>query len=363
MKKERNILVLNLGSTSSKVALCRNDEIIIQKEWAHEAGELKALDTPERVIAYRRSFVQQFLKDNAVDMSRIDAIAARGTGRPGHYRHGAYLLTPELANDVRPGHQGLFSSTVIGSELSQEYAIPAYLYDVVPTDEVRDISRICGVPNYRRTVRSHTLNSRATARKVALEMGLPPEECTLIVCHMGGGCGTACYHNGVIIDTYSSEEGAFSPTRAGRIPADFLEKIYRDPQYTPQDIHRLLRKEVGLYGHLGTDNCQEIERRIDAGDKKAELVYQAMAYQLSKDIAAMASVVCGKVEAIVLTGGIAHSKKMTGWIIQRVRFIAPVKVVPGSMEMQALAGGVARVLNGEERVNDYSLVAQDQPLF
>ncbi|MCI8474028.1 MAG: butyrate kinase [Oscillospiraceae bacterium] len=361
MEKDWKILVLNLGSTSSKVAFCVNEHIAEQQEWAHDAKELKALETPESVIAYRKRYVQQFLEEHAIDMSQVDAIAVRGTGRPGSYRHGAYLLTPQLGEDARngkAGHQGLFSSTVIGDELSREYGIPAYLYDVVPTDEICDVARICGIPNYRRIVHSHTLNSRATARKVALEMGLSPDGCTFIICHMGGGCGTACYRDGVIIDTYSSEEGGFSPIRAGRVPADFLEKIYQDPQNTPQDIRRLLRKEVGLYGHLGTDDCREVERRIEAGDPKAKLVYQAMAYQFSKDIAAMSSVVCGKVDAIILTGGIAHSRMITGWIADRVGFIAPVKIVPGSMELQALAGGVVRVLNGEEQVNDYSQVTR-----
>ena len=198
-----------------------------------------------------------------------------------------------------------------------------------------------------------TLNCRATARKVAEQLGRDHSKSTFIICHLGGGFCTLVYKDGIIIETYSAEEGSFTPERAGRIPVSFLTEVYTNPGYTDRDIQRVLKKDVGLYGHLGTSDCQEVQRRILAGDKKAKLVYEAMAYQVSKDISSLGAVVCGKVDAIVLTGGIAHSAMMTGWIKERVEFIAPVIVVPGSMEMEALAGGVTRVLNGEEQLNSY----------
>jgi len=363
LDKKWRILVINLGSTSSKVAYCENGEIIYEREWAHTANELKALSTPQDIIAFRKKYVIQFLEENGLKVSGMDAIAARGTGRMGSYRHGAYLLTPEVCADCGGGHQGLFASTAIAGALSQEYGIPAYLYDVVPTDEIYDIARVSGIPNHRRKAHSHTLNCRATARKVAGQVGLDYNNCTFIVCHMGGGMGTMCYRNGVIVDTYSAEEGSFTPVRAGRVPTDFLIKVYTDPNNTPKDIHRLLRKDVGLFGHLGTDNCVEIEERIRRGDKKAELVYSAMAYQLSKDIGATATVVSGKVDGIILTGGIARSKMFTTWIRERVEFIAPVIIVPGSMEIEALASGVTRVLNGEEQLNSYEEVSRERSVY
>lgn len=363
MNNKWRIFVINLGSTSSKVAYCENDKIVYEREWAHNVSELKSLSTAEEIIAFRRKFVMQFLEENSLNLSEMDAIAARGMGRTGSYRHGGYLLTPEVCADCTGGHQGLFASTKIAGALSQEYGVPAYLYDVVPTDEIYDVARVSGIPNHRRRAHSHTLNCRATARRVAEQMGLDFDNSTFIVCHMGGGMGTMCCKNGIIVETYSSEEGSFTPVRAGRIPADFLIKVYTDPKNTQNDINRLLRKNVGLFGHLGTDNCVEIEERIRSGDKKAELVYRAMAYQLSKDIGAMATVAFGKVDAVILTGGIARSKMFTDWIRERVEFIAPVAIIPGSMETEALAAGITRIFNGEEELNSYEDVAKERSLY
>lgn len=366
MDKKWSILVINFGSTSSQLAYCRGDEIVAEEQTEHSARELLEQDTKEKVLSFRRGILEGFLERTGLKVSDMDAIAARGTGKSGSYRHGAYLLSPELGADARGGegsHQGLFSSTVIADELSQKYGVPAYLYDVVPTDEIYDVARICGIPGYRRQAHSHTLNCRATARMVAEEMGLSHDGATFIVSHLGGGFGTMCYKDGVIVDTYSSEEGSFTPSRAGRVPADFLARIYGNSEYTGKDIRHILRKEVGLYGHLGTYDCKEVERRIAGGDKKAELVYGAMAYQVSKDIGAMATVACGNVDAIILTGGIAGSELMTGWISRRVEYIAPVRIVPGSMEIEGLARGVSRVLSGEEQVNNYGEVGRARDLF
>ncbi len=363
--EKRKILVINMGSTSSQVAYCENTDIIAQREWAHKSEELKSLETVDDIVAFRKKLVLQFLEENNLKVSEMNAIAARGVGTFGSYRHGAYLLTPEVGADARAGggHQGLMSSTVIADELSQQYKIPAYLYDVVPVDEIYDIARVSGIPNHRRKAGSHTLNGRAVAMKTAAKLGIKYEEGTFIVCHMGGGVGTMCHHKGRIVETYSAEEGSFTPERAGRVPADVMRKVYSDRSLTPKDIRQILNVNVGLYGHLGTNDCREVEKMIANGDKKALLVYQAMAYQLSANIGAISTAVNGKVDAIILTGGVAHSKMMTGWITERVSFIAPVHIVPGAMEVEALAGGITRVLNGEEAVNDYEEVKRPHTLF
>ena len=357
MEKLKKILVINLGSTSSKIAYCENDRIVKEAETQHDTKTLRDLKGGEEIAAFFGKAVDDFIRDAGIDVSALDAIAVRGIGRQGSYHHGAYRLTPELLRDVTGGpvgHVGLYSSTVIGGRLSEKTGVPAFLYDVVPTDEVLDIARITGIAHYQRHIASHTLNCRAVARRVALEMGRDPGQVNFIITHMGGGFGTLAYQNGTIVETYSAEDGSFTPERPGRVPASLVQELYSDPKYTPDDIRRILKKDVGLYGWLGTSDCREVERRIAEGDEKAKLVYQAMAYQVSKDIASLGAVFCGKVDAIILTGGVSHSKLFTGWIEERVGYLAPVKRVPGAFEIEALAGGVTRVLNGEEPLNDYN---------
>ena len=359
MEAAKRILVINLGSTSSKLAYCENETILRQVELQNDMKRLRALKGADDVTAFFGKHVDDFIRETGIDVTALDAIAVRGIGKSGSYRHGAYRLTKQLLDDVRGGpigHVGLYASTVIGGHLSEKYGIPAFLYDVVPTDEVMPIARITGIAHYRRHIASHTLNCRAVARRAALQMGKDPGAVNFIVTHMGGGFGTFAYKDGTIIETYSAEEGSFTPERPGRVAASLVEALYSDPAYGRDEIRRILKKDVGLYGWLGTSDCIEVERRIDAGDEKARLVYEAMAYQVSKDICSLGAVFCGRVDAVILTGGIAHSKRFTGWIEERVGFLAPVVRMPGSFEMEALAGGVARVLRGEEPVNDYNEV-------
>ncbi len=356
MAKVKKILVINLGSTSSKFAYCENDTIIRQSEQQHDTKQLRTLKGAEDVTAFFGQYADAFILDAGIDMSSLDAIAVRGMGKNGSYRHGAYRVTKQLLDDVISapiGHVGLYASTVIGGRLAEKYGLPAFLYDVVPTDEVMPIARITGIARYQRHIASHTLNCRAVARRVAAQMGRDPEHVSFIVTHMGGGFGTMAYRDGTIVETYSAEEGSFTPERPGRVPGTLVTKLYTDPSFSPEEIRRILKKDVGLFGWLGTSNCIEVERRIADGDEKARLVYEAMAYQVSKDICSLGAVFCGKVDAIILTGGIAHSALFTGWIEERVGYMAPVVRVPGSFEIEALAGGVTRVLNGEEPVNDY----------
>lgn len=365
MAAVRKIFVINLGSTSSKIAYCENATIVKQLELQHDTKELRGLKTKESLMNFFGKYVDQFIEESGIKMEEMDAIAVRGIGKGGSYHHGAYQLTPQVVSDCCSGpigHVGLFSSTAIGGALAEKYHLPAYLYDVVPTDEVLDIARITGIAGYQRHIASHTLNCRAVAIRVAEQLGMDPNHASFIITHMGGGFGTIAYRDGTIIDTYSAEEGSFTPERPGRVNSSLVAALYSDPKYSEQEINRILKKDVGLYGYLGTSNCIEIEKRIAEGDKKAKLVYEAMAYNVSKDIASLGAVFCGKVDAIILTGGVAHSKLFTGWITERVGYLAPVKVMAGAFEIEALAGGVTRVLNGEEAVNDYNEV-KDYVMF
>ncbi len=359
MKTTKKILVINLGSTSSKFAYCEDGKVIQQKELQHDTKQLRALKGAEDVTAFFGKQVDDFIREAGVDMTTLDAIAVRGIGKSGSYHHGAYPLTKQLLNDViggPVGHVGLYASTVLGGKMAEQYGIPAFLYDVVPTDEVLPIARITGIARYNRHIASHTLNCRAVARLVAEQMGRDPNHVSFIITHMGGGFCTLAYRDGTIVETLSAEEGSFTPERPGRVSNSLIAELYSNPKFSPEEVRRILKKDVGLYGWLGTSNCIEVEERIAAGDAKAKLVYEAMAYQISRDICSLGAVFCGKVDAIILTGGIAHSKMITDWIEERVGFIAPVKRMPGAYEVEALAAGVTRVLNGEEPVNDYNEV-------
>lgn len=351
-----SILVINLGSTSSDVAVFENGKKIFGKSLAHSIDELGKYKDIDEEVQFRKSLIKQALSENNIDMKNIDAIAARGIGCMGRYSAGAYLINAEMSKDAHKAkHRGMASGTIIGFELSEEFGIPAYVYDVVRTDEIDDIARISGVPVIERSGATHTLNTKAVARLVAEEMGKTYETVTLLMCHLGGGISSSIHKEGRIIDVTSTDEGTFTADRSGRVPCEKLLGVFLSGKYTDNELKVMLRGKAGLIGYLGTNDCIEIEKRIEAGDTEAELVYRAMAYQTAKDIGALAAVVSGKVDAIVLTGGIAYSKLFTQWISDYVSFIADVIVKPGSMELEALNNGVLRVLNETEQAKPYQV--------
>jgi len=355
MKDLYRILAINPGSTSTKISVFENDKEIGTRNIEHSSEELAKYSTAVEQYDMRKEAILDYLKELGVSLSEMDAIAARGIGRWGKYRAGAYEINDLMEEDSLKdtGSHGMILSPILANRWAKEYGIKAYVYDVVPVDELEEIARISGSPFIERMGASHTLNTKATARKVAEEMGRTYEDVTFIMCHMGGGIGANLHKNGRTIDVTSDDEGTFSPERAGRVPVDALIKMCFSGKYTEKQVRKLMKGNAGLVGYLGTNDCKEVERRIAEGDRQAELIYKAMAYQIAKDIGALATVVKGKVDRIVLTGGIAYSKMMTCMITERVEFIAPVVVVPGAMEMEALAKGVLRVLRGEEKASAY----------
>ena len=351
MEKSFRILVINPGSPSTTVAVFENAPCLGEKDLKHSSDELTKYDSALDQLDMRRTAILNYLCEIGIRIEDIDAIGARGAGRWGRYKAGAYEITKQMRDDCmeKGGTHGSQLSAILAYDWAQALGIKAYVYDVVPVDEMWDVCRISGSPLIERQGASHTLNTKATARVVAAEMGKRYEDVTFIMCHMGGGIGVNLHHHGQIIDVTSNDEGAFSPARAGRVPCLTLAKMCYSGKYTWQDINYLMNDRGGLVGYLGTNDCREVEERIKNGDKKAALVYEAMALQVAKDIGTMAVVVNGEVDRIVLTGGIAHSEMMCGMITSRVKFIASVVVKPGEMEQEALANGVLRVLQGKEK--------------
>ena len=242
---------------------------------------------------------------------------------------------------------------MIARALSAELHIPAYIYDGITVDELTDINRITGLPDMHRKGIGHTLNTRAAAMRYGWEQGKDYRDITVIVAHLGGGITVNLHHNGRIEDCVNDEEGPFSPERAGGLPMfDVIHRCFR-PGESDKSMMKLVKSRGGLLAHLGTTDCREVEARIQSGDVHAKLIYDAMALNVAKTIAKLAPSVCGKVDAILLTGGVTHSDYINEEIRRRVSFIAPVIVYPGEDEMQSLAFGCLRVLRGEETARTY----------
>ncbi len=353
-QKQKRILAINLGSTSSMVSVFEGETAIAEISISHTMEEIKACPGIEGQYQMRKVLVEQALQKREIPFTSLDAIAVRGMGAPGRYSAGAYLIDDRLVEGSRQGvHVGLAAAPIMANDWSKQYHIPAYLYDVVGTDEIVDVARISGSPLIERSGSVHTLNTRAVARQVAEDMGKHYEDVTMILCHLGGGISTSLHQNGRIVDGLATDEGTFTPDRSGKLPLKKLVKLCMSGNYDKKQIDRILTGDAGLIGYLGTNNCKEIETRIQQGDTKADLVYRAMAYQIAQDIGAMAVVAKGKLDGIILTGGIAYSELFTGWIKEYVHFLAPVILYPGSMEMLALVRGITRVLEGKETAKLY----------
>lgn len=349
------ILAINPGSTSTKVAIFENEDKIAEKNLEHSAESLAKLVELKDQIALRQMDIEKYLEEQNWKPEDIDVVAARGCP-DGVYKAGAYEIDGQMAADcVSPNGNvhPMSLGPVIAYNWVTAYGAKAYNYDVVRVDELSDVARLSGTPLFERSGASHTLNTKAVARKVARELGKTYESVTFIMCHLGGGIGVNLHQQGRIVDVVGGDEGTFSPVRAGKVPQDGIMKLCFSGNYDVKEISRLLRIKSGLTGYLGTNDCKEVEQRIVNGDEKARLIYEAMAYQTAKDIGSMAAAAAGNVDRIVLTGGIAYSEMLTEMIRKRVSFIAPVVIFPGSMEMEALCQGVLRVLRGEETVHKY----------
>lgn len=354
--KANHILVVNLGSTSSKIAVFYGDMRTFDSSFDHSLEDIKKYPGIDGQYSMRKLLIEKTLADNGFTFYDFDAIAVRGLGAPRRYHGGAYIVDDVVAREARQGfHIGMALGAIIANDWSKQYNIPAYLYDVVYTDEFQDIARISGCPLIERSGAVHTLNARAVARQVAAEQGKEYKDVTYIVCHLGGGISTSLHFQGRIIDGFATDEGTFTPDRTGKLPLKKFHELCTGGKYGEQEINKLIQGNGGLIGYLGINDCREIETRINDGDEKALLVYRAMAYQVAQDIGAMATAAKGNLDAIILTGGIAFSEMFTNWVVEYISFLAPIIVFPGSMEMQALARGVNRVLNNEEMAYQYVL--------
>ena len=353
------VLAMNFGSTSTKVAIYEGDKEVMTQVFRHSNEEMAGIHNMEENAAFRKGVIMSYLQEQGVDLAALDAIVGRG-GLMRGIEGGTYVVNDNMLKDLHScqfGYHVCNLGGILANEIGNELGKPAYVVDPPVVNEVADVAKLSGHPDFPRRALFHALNQKAIAKRFAEETGRPYDSLNLIVAHMGGGTSVGCHRQGKVVDVNNGleGEGAFTGERCGGLTALDVVKATLSGQWgtTYAEIRHELCMKSGLVGHTGTNDGREISRRIAEGDKAAELAYRTMAYQVAKEICALAAPLQGKVDAILLTGGFAYDKMLMGWIEDYVRFLAPVHVYPGEDEMLALAQGAMRVLTGKETAKVY----------
>lgn len=350
------ILVVNPGSTSTKIGVYEDENLLFDKTLRHSAEELEKFDSIPAQKDWRRKLVMKALEDQGFDVKTLSAVSGRG-GLLAPIRGGTYAVSDRLVRDCTVGVQGQHASNlggIIAREIGDQLGIPSFIVDPVVVDELSDVARFAGHPLFHRTSIFHALNQKAVAKRYAKEIGKPYESLNLIVCHMGGGVSVGAHVKGEVVDTGNAleGEGPFSPERSGTLPSGALVDLCFSGKYTEQEIRRMITGNGGLLAYTGSTDMQELMRRA-ATDAKVREVIDAFHYRVAKEIGAMAAAMKGQVDQIILTGGIAHGQETVDALKGYVSWIAPVTVYPGEGELLALAEGALRVLRGEETAKIY----------
>jgi butyrate kinase len=364
-KSRHRILAINPGSTSTKIAVFDDETAILEETIRHSELDLSPFETVWEQYEFRKRTIVETLERNDIDIHSLTAVVGRG-GLLRPVVSGTYEVNQLMINDGREGVQGQHAANlgpVLAYGVGWDLGIPAFMVDPPSVDEFEPMARLSGLKAVPRRSLAHTLNIKATARMAAADLEKNLEDTNLIVAHMGGGISVCPLRKGRIVDANDANSGGpFTPERAGGMPAMGLIDFIFDNKMGREDIKRELIGRGGLVSHLGSNSAKEVEERVRAGDAHAALVYQTMAYQIAKEIGAMATVLMGEVDAIILTGGLSASDMIVGWVKERVEHIAPVMVYPGEDEMQALVLGSLRVLRGEEKAKTYPETVDTLPL-
>ena len=353
------ILTINPGSTSTKVGLFEGDEAVFTSNVAHEAAKLAEFTSISEQLPYRRDCILDTLRENDVALADIDAFVGRGGGLLSLVG-GTYAVGDVMLDHARRGANGVQHPANLGSQLANEFAAlaggkPAFVVNPPDTDELCDYARVTGIKGVYRNVHLHALNLKETAIRHAVGMGKRYDECNFVVCHIGGGISVSAHQQGRMVDGYDivGGEGMMAPTRCGAVPvAELLN--YLEAGHTTKEARGMCMKTGGFVDLLGTSDAREVEARINDGDEAAKLVWETMCYQISKCIGAMAASLNGKVDGILLGGGMVNSRTLVARIEEACGWIAPVSTYPGEFELEAMAAGAVRVLNGEEQALEYT---------
>lgn len=350
--KDNRILAINPGSTSTKIAVYKQEKAIFLKTIRHTNEEIANFEKISDQYQFRKDIILKELKDADIDIDKIVAVVGRG-GLIKPIESGIYEVNERMLEDLRVGILGEHASN-LGGLIAHDIAnsLPeakAYIADPVVVDEMHDVARISGHPSFERLSIFHALNQKAIARLHAKSLGKNYEEVNFIVAHLGGGISVGAHQKGKVIDVNNAldGEGPFSPERSGTCPAGAMAKLCFGGKHTLTEVKKMITGKGGLVAYLGTNSALEVENMAKSGDEKALLVENAMSYQIAKEVGALAAVLKGEVDAIILTGGIAYNKGVVDYVKEMVSFIAPVAVYAGEDEMKALAVNALMVETGE----------------
>jgi len=352
------ILAINPGSTSTKIGIYNGGQELFSENITHSAEQLKGYENVIDQYEFRLGQIKTLLAAKKIDLKNFAAIVGRG-GMLKPMDSGTYAIDESMLEDLRSCKYGSHASNlgaIIAKSLAEDADVPAFIVDPVVVDELAPIARITGNPEIKKRSIFHALNQKAVAKRFAESKGCPYEQLNMIVCHMGGGISVGSHQGGRVVEVNNAIDGAgsFSPERAGTIPAGQLADLIIERNMTREEVAKLLAGRGGLVAHLGTNDARKVEQLIAAGDKHAELIYEAMIYNISRYIAAAAVPMKGNVDYILLTGGMAFSTYITAHIKEYVGFIAEVVVLPGEDELRALAEGAMRILEGKEIAKRYN---------
>jgi len=352
------ILIINPGSTSTKIAVYHNSKPAFLKNIIHPAKDMEPFDRISDQFDYRKNIIIQELKGSHIDTDKINAVIGRG-GLVKPIKSGVYRINEKMKQDLREGLMGEHASNLgglIADHIANEIAgCSAYIADPVVVDEMEDIARFTGHPRFKRYSIFHALNHKATARAYSRLINSTYEDLNLIIVHMGGGISVGAHHKGRVIDVNQAldGDGPFSPERSGTLPAYDLAEFCFSGKYTLDDVKKMITGEGGYVAYLGTNNAYEVELMAQDGNKKALKIQEALSYQVGKEIGAMSAVLKGEVDGIILTGGLSHNPMVVEYIKKMVSFIAPVIIYPGEDEMHALAWNGLLLLKGAIKAKDY----------
>ena len=351
------LLIINPGSTSTKIAVYEDEKELFEETLRHSSEEIGEFKHILDQKSFRIELILEILQQNKIDIKEMNAIVGRG-GLLKPIISGTYNVNDLMLKDLKESVQGEHASNlgaIIANEIANSINKPAFIVDPVVVDEMEEIARLSGIPELQRKSIFHALNQKAVAKRYAKENSKKYEDINIIVCHMGGGVSVGAHKNGKIIDVNNAldGDGAFSPERSGGVPAGDLARMCFSGKYTLEEVLKKITGKGGFVAYLDTNDARVVEKGALLGEPKAKLVHDAMGYQVAKDIGAAATVLNGKVDVIILTGGMTYGKPMVNLISEKVGFIAPIVVYPGEDEMLALAQGVIRVLSGEEELKEY----------